>query len=148
MQTLWLKTAINVLYSFGKATALAWHMYMHLALGASVCALVNFKPYINKADEKVELVALLALAAVTHVASLGADPGTTAGRAHLGIVAGLAAVPFLALALVKVQGALRAPDIPPDPLSMADALCCVGCACLSEGPHSIATHSGQCVRML
>ena len=142
MQTLWLKTAINVLYSFGKATALAWHMYMHLALGASVCALVNFKPYINKADEKVELVALLALAAVTHVASLGADPGM------LGIVVGLAAVPFLALALVKVQGALRAPDTPPDPLSVADALCCVGCACLSEGPHSIATHSGQCVRML
>ena len=142
MQTLWLKTAINVLYSFGKATALAWHMYMHLALGASVCALINFKPYINKADEKVELVALLALAAVTHVASLGADPGM------LGIVVGLAAVPFLALALVKVQGALRAPDTPPDPLSVADALCCVGCACLSEGPHSIATHSGQCVRML
>jgi hypothetical protein len=107
-----------------------------------VCALVNFKPYINKADEKVELVALLALAAVTHVASLGADPGM------LGIVVGLAAVPFLALALVKVQGALRAPDTPPDPLSVADALCCVGCACLSEGPHSIATHSGQCVRML
>ena len=107
MQTLWLKTAINVLYSFGKAVALAWHMYMHLALGASVCALVNFKPYINKADEKVELVALLALAAVTHVASLGADPGM------LGIVVGLAAVPFLALALVKVQGAPRAPDTPP-----------------------------------
>ena len=63
LQVLWLKTAINMLYAFGQASRVQWHLWMHLVLGASVCVMINVSPYNSLVDQQVELVALLCLAA-------------------------------------------------------------------------------------
>ena len=67
MQILWLKTLINLLYSFGRAAqpgdALhSWHLWMAMLLSASVCAMICVNPYLSPIDQTVELFALLCLA--------------------------------------------------------------------------------------
>ena len=70
MQVLWLKTLVNMLYTFGIGNNLNWHVWMHVLLAASVILIVNQHPYISKLDQQVELFALLALATIAHVASI------------------------------------------------------------------------------
>merc|ERR1711865_820503 len=70
MQVLWLKTGINMLFTFGYFGAFSWHLWVHLLLAASVCTMVLAKPHTNIMDSTIELFALVCLAAVTHVASL------------------------------------------------------------------------------
>ena len=67
MQILWLKTLINLLYSFGRAAqpgdALhSWHLWVAMLLSASVCAMICVNPYLSPIDQTVELFALLCLA--------------------------------------------------------------------------------------
>jgi hypothetical protein len=55
-QILWLKTLINLLYSFGRAaqpgdTLYNWHVWMTILLSASVCAMININPYLNPIDQ-------------------------------------------------------------------------------------------------
>ena len=70
MQVLWVKTAINMLFTFGYFGTFSWHLWVHLVLAASVCTMVLAKPHTNIMDSTIELFALVCLAAVTHVASL------------------------------------------------------------------------------
>jgi hypothetical protein len=103
-QVLWLKTAINMLYAFGQASRLQWHLWMHLVLGASVCVMINVTPYNSLVDQQVELVALLCLAAVAHITSVyDACPDCGEGDIYLGLAVALAAVPLVVLAIMKMQ---------------------------------------------
>ena len=45
MQVLWLKTLINMLYTFGDARQFDWHVWMHVLLAVSVILMVNQHPY-------------------------------------------------------------------------------------------------------
>merc|ERR1711871_308020 len=57
---LWLKVAINLLHSWGRAfesDSLPWHMWMHAGLALFLCVSVNTQPYKNPVDYKVEVAA-------------------------------------------------------------------------------------------
>jgi hypothetical protein len=69
-QVLYLKTLIAVLFSFGRASDFEWHVWVHLVLGIHTAELVLRAPYRSHIDMKVELLAILCLALVVHVASL------------------------------------------------------------------------------
>jgi hypothetical protein len=104
LQVLWLKTAINMLYAFGQASRVQWHLWMHLVLGASVCVMINVSPYNSLVDQQVELVALLCLAAVAHITSVyDACPDCEEGDMYLGLAVALAVVPLVVLAIMKME---------------------------------------------
>jgi predicted outer membrane repeat protein len=97
-QVLWLKTAINVLFTLGSNELLAdWHIWMHCVLAGSVIAMVNQQPYISGVDAQVELFALLCLAAVTHVSSVF-QAGEDWSSEFLVLAVVLFVLPLLALA--------------------------------------------------
>ena len=93
-QVLWLKTLVNVLFTFGTAQGWNWHVWLHLLLAASVALMVNQRPYISKLDQQVELFALLALALVAHI-SASFKAGTTWSPIFLVMTVALFAVPVL-----------------------------------------------------
>ena len=70
MQILWLKTAINVLFTFGYFGGFSWHLWVHLTLAASICTMSLVQPHSSFIDASIELFALICLAGVTHVASI------------------------------------------------------------------------------
>merc|ERR1712166_491002 len=70
MQVLWLKTGINMLFTFGYFGTFKWHLWVHLLLAASVCLMVLAAPHTNLVDSTIELFVLVCLAGVTHVASI------------------------------------------------------------------------------
>lgn len=67
-EILTLKSAVSVLFSFGRATDFPWHVWMHLVLAFHLALLVLRRPYRNDVDSRVELLAVLCLAMVTHIA--------------------------------------------------------------------------------
>ena len=94
MQVLWLKTLINMLFTFGSAQGWDWHVWMHVLLAFSVALMVNQNPYISKLDHEIELFALLSLGAVAHVSSIF-KAGVTWDPTYLGLTVGLFAIPML-----------------------------------------------------
>ena len=70
MQVLWLKTGINMLFTFGYFGTFQWHLWVHLILATSVCLMVISEPHTNRFDYVIELFVLVSLAAVTHVSSI------------------------------------------------------------------------------
>jgi len=70
MQVLWIKTGINMLFTFGYFGSFSWHLWVHLVLAASVCLMVLAEPHTNDMDKIIEMFALVSLAAVTHIASI------------------------------------------------------------------------------
>eukprot|EP01052_Picozoa_sp_SAG31_P002895 SAG31_NODE_105_length_25008_cov_17.439399_8_plen_328_part_00 len=99
-QVLLLKTIINVLFSFGRAVEFEWHVWMHLLLGTSVCLMVLVQPYRESFDENIELVALLCLAVVTHVASLY-QAGDEFSASYLVLVFLMTCIPLIVLVALK-----------------------------------------------
>jgi hypothetical protein len=62
-QILWLKTLINLLYSFGRAAQPGdalynWHVWMAILLTTSVCAMITINPYVSVIDQTVEVFAV------------------------------------------------------------------------------------------
>jgi hypothetical protein len=106
-QTMWLKTGINCLYSFGQAAHFSWHVWMHFLLAASVCLMINVKPYISAIDYQVELVAKLSLSVVAHLASLYTN-GNTPGLAYFSLLLLLMVVPLLCLVGLKIMDVCNA----------------------------------------
>ena len=94
MQQMWLKTLINMLYTFGIANQFDWHVWMHTLLAVSVILMVNQHPYISPLDQQVELFALLSLAAVAHVSSIF-KLGVNWDSAYLGLTVMLFMIPIL-----------------------------------------------------
>ena len=50
---LWLKTVINVLYTYGSAHQINWHLAMHMVLAGSMIMMAYFDPYVAKIDQHV-----------------------------------------------------------------------------------------------
>jgi hypothetical protein len=78
---MWLKTGINCLYSFGQAAHFSWHVWMHFLLAASVCLMINVKPYISPVDYQVIKLAAIGRRVVSHLC----DPAYLVGRATKGL---------------------------------------------------------------
>merc|ERR1712166_1098974 len=71
VQVLWLKTAIQALYTIGSAVpGFQWHIWLHAVLAVSICLMVHQQPYISALDRQVELFALVTLAGLAHIASM------------------------------------------------------------------------------
>eukprot|EP01043_Picozoa_sp_COSAG02_P034565 COSAG02_NODE_2426_length_8891_cov_4.565059_2_plen_1149_part_00 len=94
MQVLWLKTAINMLFTFGYFGTFQWHLWVHLALATSVCLMVLSQPHTSRVDYVIELFVLLCLAAVTHVSSIFKS-GEEWGTRYLVATAVLAFLPLI-----------------------------------------------------
>jgi len=94
MQVLWLKTAINMLFTFGYFGTFQWHLWVHLVLAASVCVMVVSQPHTNRFDYVIELFVLVCLAAVTHVSSIFKS-GEEWGARYLIATAVLALLPLV-----------------------------------------------------
>jgi hypothetical protein len=101
-EVLWLKTAINIFYVFGRAERLEWHVWVHALVGTSVCLMIFVQPYISVIDQRVETVALLALGGVAHIASLFTLGGTLAPE-YLTLTLVLILVPIVMLIGLKVM---------------------------------------------
>jgi hypothetical protein len=99
---LWLKTAINVLFTFGYFGDFSWHLWVHLCLAGSMCLVVVLEPHATFEDRTIELFALLCLAAVTHVASIfkSGEQWTTD---YLFALGALSMLPLLVTAFVTVK---------------------------------------------
>jgi hypothetical protein len=104
IEVLWLKTAINVLYVFGRAESLEWHVWMHALLGMSVSIMIFVRPYISTIDQRVETVALLALGGIAHIASLFTLGGMLDPE-YLVLTVLLALVPLVTLVGLKAMEA-------------------------------------------
>jgi preprotein translocase subunit SecG len=94
MQVLWLKTAINMLFTFGYFGTFQWHLWVHLTLAISVCLMVLSQPHTSRVDYVIELFVLLCLAAVTHVSSIFKS-GEEWGTRYLVATAVLAFLPLI-----------------------------------------------------
>jgi hypothetical protein len=53
-QVLWLKTAINLIHSFGRSH-FHWHVWMNLVLVMSVSVMLHVEPYISPIDQQVRV---------------------------------------------------------------------------------------------
>jgi hypothetical protein len=72
LQNLLLKFSINVLFTFGYfgvAIVAQWQLAMHALLAATVCVQVVRDPYVTSTDRSVSTLAMLSLAALTHITS-------------------------------------------------------------------------------
>ena len=94
MQVLWLKTAINMLFTFGYFGTFQWHLWVHLALATSVCLMVLSAPHTSRVDYIIELFVLVCLVAVTHVSSIFKS-GEEWGTRYLVATAVLAFLPLI-----------------------------------------------------
>ena len=92
---LWLKTAINVLYTYGSARQLEWHIWMHMLLAISMFLMSYQVPYVADLDHHVALLALGSLAGVAHISSIF-KAGTTWDPAYIVLTALLFLLPLLA----------------------------------------------------
>jgi hypothetical protein len=67
---LWLKTVINVLYIYGSAHQMDWHIWMFMAVVVSMVLMIYCEPYVAKVDQHMALVSLLSLAGVAYISSI------------------------------------------------------------------------------
>ena len=104
---LWLKTAINVLYTYGSARQLEWHIWMHMLLVTSMFMLTYQVPYVADLDHHVAQLALGSLAGVAHISSIF-KAGTTWDPAYVVLTALLFLLPLLAFVGEKAFAKLRA----------------------------------------
>jgi Ca2+-binding EF-hand superfamily protein len=103
LQILWLKTTINLLFTFGYYGGFAWHIWMHTLLALSIGLMVTYQPYIARVDGQVELFALLSLACLAHISSL-----FKTGEAWNEVYVVLAGALFLVPVVTFVVGTARA----------------------------------------
>ena len=106
-QILWLKTSINVLFSFSQAAKPSdavynWQIWLFVILAVSICVMVNKQPYVSKVDREVELVALLCLGGIAQVGSLS-KAGADIGGEYVVLIVVLITIPLVASAALKAQ---------------------------------------------
>ena len=95
---LWLKTVINVLYTYGRANQIGWQIWMHVTLAISMIMMFYYDPYVAPVDQHVALVSLLSLAGVAHISSIF-KAGTTWDPAYIILTALLFFLPIVAYML-------------------------------------------------
>jgi hypothetical protein len=96
-QVLYLKTAINICFTFGyHHLPDSWHMAVHVVLACSLFLMVNRLPYISRVDHQVELLGLLCLATFSHLSAVRKS-GEAWGAGVLTLAATLFLIPFCAL---------------------------------------------------
>ena len=71
-------------------------------MGGAVCASVNLRPYLSTTDQQVELVALVSLGAISHIASVYKS-GQAWNMPALSMTTVLAAVPLVSLSILTLQ---------------------------------------------
>jgi hypothetical protein len=130
-QVLLLKTFINIVYSLGMASEFEWHVWMHLVLGISLSLMVLVAPYRSVVDFQVELLALVCLAVVSHVASLY-ETGEKFQPGFLTLTGSMGVTPLIGLVVLKwanresnrppggqkgrcCRGGVRVEEVPPPP---------------------------------
>lgn len=108
MEVLWVKTAINALFTFGYFGSFDWTVWMAMVMMMSVILLVLRQPYISDVDKEVELFALLSLAGVSHVVSIF-ESGTPweQQRDSYAVYVALAVVLFLVPVATFAHGTLK-----------------------------------------
>ena len=92
---LWLKTVINVLYTYGRANQVGWQIWMYMILAVSMILMFYFDPYVAPVDQHVALVSLLSLAGVAHISSIF-KAGTTWDPLYIILTALLFLLPLVA----------------------------------------------------
>jgi hypothetical protein len=92
---LWLKTAINVLYTYGSARQLEWHIWMHMLLAISMFLMTYQVPYVAALDHHVAQLALGSLAGVAHISSIF-KAGTTWDPTYIVLTVLLFLLPLVA----------------------------------------------------
>ena len=64
---IWLKLAVNVIYTWGYHGEIEWDAPMHLLLAGSVAFIIKERPFHNLVDRRCWCYSLLSLACVTHI---------------------------------------------------------------------------------
>ena len=99
-QVLWVKFLVNLVFTFGYFKLPdSWHFYISCIVATSLFLLVNQHPYVNSIDHQVELLALLCLGGLAHIAAIF-RAGETWSSGFMVIAFVLFAIPFLAIAIL------------------------------------------------